>query len=59
MTVAGAGLMHKGVLHYWRVGVPEIFEEDGLRHGLHWDQTVGVQEVKDLGAAALKEQWLL
>lgn len=38
------------------MGVLEIFEEDGLEYGLHWGQTVGVQEVKGLGAASLKEQ---
>lgn len=40
------------------MGVLEIFEEGGLRHGLHWGQTVGVQEVKGPGAAVPREQWL-
>lgn len=40
------------------MGVLEIFGEDGLGHGLHLGQTAGVQEVKGLGARALKEQGL-
>lgn len=38
--------------------VLEIFGEDGLGHGLRLGHTVGVQEVKGLGATALKAQGL-
>lgn len=37
--------------------VLEIFGEDGQGHGLHLGQTVGVQEVKGLGATSPEAQW--